>query len=93
MRERVKRFALAATLTALDIAVAENFVGVIWQAWSEVLWIRQVILLLLGVWVASATVMWILVYYDLRQTLNDRRIVLSMGPSSMAGELGRDGDV
>jgi len=34
MRERVTRFALAPTLTALDIAVAESSVGVIWQAWS-----------------------------------------------------------
>ena len=93
MQERLKRFVLATSLTALDIAVAENPVGVIWRAWSRVLWIREVILLLLGVWVASATAVWFLVYYNLRQTLAERRIALSIGQSSMAGELGREGDV
>jgi len=93
MHERLKRIVLATSLTALDIAVAENSVGAIWQAWSGVPWIREVILLLLGVWVASAAVVWCVVYYDLRQTLDGRTIALSMGPSSMANELGRDSDV
>ena len=93
MRERLKRLLLATSLTALDIAVAEKSAGVIWQAWAGVLWIREGILLLLGVWVASAAVLWGHVYCDLRRTLDERRIALSMGSSSMAGELGRDSDV
>ncbi len=93
MRERLKRFVLVTSLTALDIAVAEKSAGVIWQAWAGVLWIREGILLLFGVWVASAAVLWAHVYCDLRQTLDGRRIAPSMRPSSMANELGRDGDV
>ena len=93
MRERLKRLLLATSLTVLDIALAEKSAGVIWWAWSGVLWIREGILLFLGVWVASAAVLWAHVYCDLRQTLDGRRIALSMRPSSMANELGRDGDV
>jgi hypothetical protein len=82
MRERLKRLLLATSLTVLDIALAEKSAGVIWRAWSGVLWIREGILLFLGVWVASAAVLW---------APNEGS--LSMGPSSTAGELGRDGDV
>src|SRR5260370_7034348 len=66
MRERLKRLLLATSLTVLDIALAEKSAGVIWWAWSGVLWIREGILLFLGVWVASAAVLWAHVYFGFR---------------------------
>jgi hypothetical protein len=37
----VKCLVVAALLTVLDIAAAENYGGVIWQVWSRVPWIQS----------------------------------------------------
>ena len=93
MRERKKRFAIAVLLTAMDVALLDRYFGVLWQAWSEVLWIRGAFLLLLAILVASATVLWIHVYYDLCQTMRERSVAPSLKTASIPGELRRDGDV
>ena len=58
MRERTKRVAIAVLLTAMDVALLDRYFGVLWQAWSKVLWIRGGFLLLLALLVASASVLW-----------------------------------
>jgi len=93
MRERTKRFAIAVLLTAMDGALLDRYFGAIWQAWSEVLWIRGAFLLLLALLITSAAVLWIHVYYDLRQFQRERRGVLSLRAPSLPGELRRNGDV
>ena len=93
MRERTKRFAIAVLMTTMDVALLERYFDAIWQAWSEVLWIRGAFLLLLALLAASAAVLWIHVYYDLRQTMHERRDALSLKATSLPGELRRDGDV
>ena len=93
MRERTKRFAIAVLLTGVDAALLKRYFNVIWQAWSEVLWSRGAFLLLLALLVASAAVLWIHVYYDLRQTMRERRDALSLRTTSLPGELRRDRDV
>ena len=93
MRERTKRFAIALLMTTVDIALLDRYIGAIWQAWSEVLWSRGAFLLLLALLVASAAVLWIHVYYDLRQTMRERRDALSLKATSLPGDLRRDGDV
>jgi len=93
MRERTKRFAIAVLMTTVDIALLDRYIGAIWQAWSDVLWIRGAFLLLLVLLVASAAVLWIHVYYDLRQTIRERRGIRSLKATSIPGELRRDGDV
>ena len=93
MRERTKRFAIAVLMTTVDIALLDRYFGAIWRAWSEVLWIRGAFLLLLALLAASAAVLWIHVYYDLRQFQRERRDALSSRATSLPGELRRDGDV
>ena len=93
MRERTKRVAIAVLLTAMDVALLNRYFGVLWQAWPEVLWIRGAFLLLLALLVASAAVLWIHVYYDLRQTMRERCVALSLRAAPRPGELRRDGDV
>ena len=93
MRERTKRFATAVLLTAIDVALLDRYFGAIWRAWSEVLWIRGAFLLLLALLGASAAVLWIHVYYDLRQMMRERSVASSLKTASLPGELRRDGDV
>ena len=93
MRERTKRFATAVLLTAIDVALLDRYFGAIWRAWSEVLWIRGAFLLLLALLGASAAVLWIHVYYDLRQFQHERRDALSLKATLLPGDLRRDGDV
>ena len=93
MGDRRMRFSIALLLTGMDIAVYEHFFGVIWQVWSGVAWIRVVLWLLLAVWMGSAAVLWLHVYYDLRHFLYERRGALALNTSPIANELREDGDV
>lgn len=93
MRKRAKRFAITVLLTTIDVVLLDRYFGAIWQAWSEVLWIRGAFLLLLVLLAASAAVLWIHVYYDLRQTIREQCVALSLKAAPNPGELRRDGDV
>lgn len=93
MRERTKRFVIAVLLTAIDVALLDRYFGVIWHTWSGDPWGRGAFLLLLALLVASAAVLWIHVYYDLRQFQRERRGALSLKATSLPGELRRGGDV
>ena len=93
MREREKRFAIAVLLTTIDVALLDRYFGAIWRAWSDVLWIKGAFLLLLALLAASAAVLWIHVYYDLRQNMRERCVALSLKVAPSPGELRRGGDV
>jgi hypothetical protein len=93
MRERTKRFAITVLLTGVDAALLDRYFGLIWQTWSGDPWGRGAFLLLLVLWAASAAVLWIHVYYDLRQTMREQCVALSLEAAPRPGELRRDGDV
>ena len=93
MGDRTTRFWVAVLLTGMDIAVFQHFLGVIWQAWPGVEWIRMVLLSTLALWAGSAAVLWLHVYYDLRQLLYERRIARTLNVAPLPAELREDSDV
>ena len=92
MGDRTTRFSVAVLLTIMDIAVFEHFFGVIWEAWSAIAWVRVVLIPTLALWTCSAAVLWLHVYYDLRQLLHERRCPHTLSPVPVPPELleGRD---
>ena len=93
MRERTKRLAITVLLTGVDAALLDRYFGVIWQTWSGDPWGRGAFLLLLALLVVSAAVLWMHVYYDLRQTVRERWFAPSFKAATSRGGLRRDGDV
>ncbi len=93
MGDLTTRFSVAVLLTIMDIAVFEHFFCVIWEAWSRIAWIRVVLIPTLAIWTVSAAVLWLHLYYDLRQFLYERRCSQSLNPATVPTELGRDSDV
>ena len=93
MQERTKRLAIAVVLTAAGVAIFKNCASVIWQAWGRDPWVEAVLLALLGVWVASAVVIWFHISNDFRDTLLERNRALSPAPGLVPREPRRDSDV
>lgn len=93
MRERTKRLAITVLLTSVDATLLQKYFSVIWRTGSPDPWSRGAFLLLLFLLAASAGVLWIHVYYDLRQTMRERRDAGSLKATSIPGALRRDGDV
>ena len=93
MRERDKRFAITVLLTGVDAALLHKYFRMIWHTWSMDPWSCGAFLLLLALLTASAAVLWVHVYCDLRQFQRERRDALSSRATSLPGELRRDSDV
>ena len=93
MPERTKRFAITVLLTGVDAALLDRYFGLIWQTWSMDPWGQGAFLLLLALLAASASVLWIHVYYGLRETMRERCVALSLKTATIPGALRRDGDV
>jgi len=93
MGDRTTRFWVAVLLIGMDIAVYRHFFGVIWLAWPGVEWIRIALLFTLALWAGSAAVLWLHVYYDLRQLLYERRCARSLNVAPLSAELREDSDV
>ena len=77
MGTRTTRSWIAILLTGMDIAIFEHSFTAIWLVWSGLAWIRVVSILVLAVWAGSAAVLWLHVYYDLRQVLRGRCLIRS----------------
>jgi hypothetical protein len=93
MGDRTTRFWVAVLLTCMDIAVFQHFFGVIWLAWPGVEWIRVVLLFTLALWMGSAAVLWLHVYYDLRRLLYERRSARTLNVAPIPAELRENSDV
>jgi hypothetical protein len=93
MRDRAKRLGITALLTGVDAALLDKYFDLIWQTWSGDPWGRGAFLLLLALLAVSAAVLWIHVYYDLRQTMRERWVALFFKTAPSPGELRRDSDV
>jgi hypothetical protein len=93
MQERAKRLAIAIVLTVADIATFNSYSGVIWRTWGQDPWAKTALLALLGLWIASAVVIWGHVSNDIRLTLRERDLALLRNPALAPGDLRRDSDV
>jgi len=93
MQERAKRMAVAVVLTVADVATFNSYAGVIWRAWGHDPWARAVLLGLLGLWVASAVVIWGHISNDIRHAFHERKLAHSRTPALAARAPRRDSDV
>jgi hypothetical protein len=93
MQERAKRLTIAVMLTAADVAIFHNYSGAIWQAWGQDPLAKGAFLSLLGLWIASAIVIWGHISNDLRQTLRERNLTLCSDSVLVPKEPRRDTDV
>jgi hypothetical protein len=53
-----KHFTIALSITVLDAAVASYYGGVIWRAWSGIIWCRFAILLATALWLTTLINIW-----------------------------------
>lgn len=81
MPDRRWRFVIAILLTALDLVVFTRYFDSIRLGWSGQPHIEAAFLSLLILWTASVIVLWIHVYYDLRQVLRER--ILTRSPQEV----------
>jgi uncharacterized membrane protein YqjE len=93
MQERAKRLAFAVVLTAADVATFHSYSGVIWRTWGQYQWAKAALLALLGLWIASAAVIWGHVSNEVRQTLRERDRTFSRNPALAPRDPRRDSDV
>jgi uncharacterized membrane protein YqjE len=93
MQERAKRLAVAVVLTGADVATFHCYSGVIWRTWGKYPWAKAALLALLGLWIASAAVIWGRVSNDVRQTLRERDRTFSRNPALAPQDPRRDSDV
>lgn len=93
MEVRAKHFIIAVSLTILDAVVAVHYGGVIWRAWSGIIWIRMTLLLLAALWATTLLDLWTRAYYDLRYAVRVRGMRLSPSLVTTPTELRRESDV
>ncbi len=93
MRRRTNRLAIAVLLTLVEVASRRYYCGVLWQAFSQYLFARAALLGMLGLWIASAVVLWLHVANDLRQTLRERDGNLAFNAATVPTEQEMDTNV
>ena len=72
-----KNFAIAVTLTVLDLVVAFRYGTAVWQAYSEIIWYRLLLLLFAAVWITSLADLWSRARCPSREELRPLRVRLS----------------
>jgi hypothetical protein len=93
MGTRTKRLLIAVTLTFVDAFACYYYCGVIWREFALDPFARGALLGLLGLWIASAVVIWLHVGHDLRLILRERRERLAFDTLTSAADLRRDTNV
>jgi hypothetical protein len=69
-----KNFAIAVTLTVLDLVVACRYGTAVWQASAEIIWCRLLLLLFVTVWVTCLADLWRRVGRTSREAPRHRRV-------------------
>jgi hypothetical protein len=67
------RFGIASLLTCLDAIVLAHYGTPVWLVWGHTALARGVMVSTLALWTASAMVLWLHVYYDVRRAVTRRR--------------------
>jgi len=88
-----KHFTIALSLTALDAAVASYYGGVIWRAWSGIVWCRFLILLATALWVATLIDIWAHALSEMRRFLRGREVDAQTSMLGLHCKLREEGDV
>jgi hypothetical protein len=90
---RARWFIVAVSLTVMDAVVAQNDCGMIWQAWSGILWIRAPLLLLGAIWVGSLADVWAQVFREMRRSKLPQAAEITPRMATAPIEFKGDGDV
>ncbi|MBW4045584.1 MAG: hypothetical protein HIU87_11395 [Acidobacteria bacterium] len=93
MGKRTKCLATAISVTVFDAAVATYYGGVVWKAFSVVIWIKLLLLLLAAMWAITLLHIWVPVYSYLRQAIEEDPSALSMPANSPSVEFAEEIDV
>jgi hypothetical protein len=84
---------IATSVTALDAAVVTYYGGVVWRAFSLVIWSKLLLLLLAAVWATTLLHIWVYGCSRLRQANQERQVVLSIEVNGLSAELAEEIDV
>ncbi len=93
MADRTVRVWITILLTLMDIVIFNRFFGVVWQAWSGVTWVRVALSLLLTVWTGSAAILWLHVFFDIREFLHRHRSGMALNLSQTQCQIRRGRNV
>lgn len=93
MVDRTVRVWITILLTVMDIVIFGRFFGVVWQAWSGVTRVRAALSLLLTVWTGSAAILWLHVFFDIREFLHRHRSGMTLNLSQTQCQIRRGRDV
>jgi hypothetical protein len=93
MGERTKCLATAVSVTVLDAAVAMSYGGVVWKAFSVVIWSKLLLLLLAAAWATTLLHIWVHACSRLRRENQEHRVVVSIPVSRLSAELAEEIDV
>ena len=93
MGKRSNWLGIAISLTALDAGVTTYYGGVVWRAFAVLIWSKLLLLLLAAVWATTLLHVWVYACSQLRQAIQERRVVVSIPVSSLSAELAEEIDV
>jgi hypothetical protein len=93
MGERTKWLATAALATGLDAVTATYYGGVVWKAFSVVIWSKLLLLLLAAVWAITPLHVWVYACSHLRQATKERRVVVSNPVNDLSADMAEEIDV
>ncbi len=72
-----KNFAIAVTMTVLDLVLACRYGTAVWQAYAGIIWCHLLLLLFAAVWVTSVANLWSRARRPSREEPRPRRVRLS----------------
>lgn len=93
MADRALRVWITILLTVMDIVIFECFCGLVWQAWSSVTCDLVALSLLITVWTGSAAILWLHVFFDIREFLHRHRSGMALNLSQTQCQIRRGHDV
>ena len=80
-------------MTGLDAVTATYYGGVVWKAFSVVIWSKLLLLLLAAVWAITLLHVWVYACSPLRQATKERRVVVSNPVNDHSADMAEEIDV
>jgi hypothetical protein len=91
--ERTKCLATAVSVTVLDAAVTTYYGGVVWKAFSVVIWSKLLLLLLAAMWAITLLHIWVHACSHLRQAIQGNPVVATITANGPIAEFAEEIDV
>ena len=91
--KRTTWLGIAISVTVLEASVAMYYGGVVWKAFSVVIWSKLLLLLLAAVCATALLHIWVHACSRLRQENQEHRVAVSIPVSGLSAELAEEIDV